>query len=68
MKKFATSRNITVLTPIAVLGALVFLGVGVSPALAAALARGVDAGATLSAMRSMISPLGAIREWLPPFG
>jgi hypothetical protein len=43
-------------------------GVGFSPAFAAAFSRGMDVGATLFAMRSMIGSLGAIRERLPPFG
>jgi hypothetical protein len=67
MKKYVTSKNITALTRIAVVCGLAF-GVGFSPAFAAAFWRGVDVGATLSAMRSMIGSLGAIREWLPPFG
>jgi hypothetical protein len=68
MKKHVTKKNITALTRIAVICALAFLSVGVSPAFAAAFSRGVDVGATLSAMRSMFGLLGAIREWLPPFG
>jgi hypothetical protein len=68
MKKYVTSKNITALTRIGFVCALAFLSVGFSPAFAAAFSRGGDVGATLSAMRSMIGSLGAIREWLPPFG
>jgi hypothetical protein len=67
MKKHVTNKNITALTRLAVVCALALLVVGFSPAFAAALSRSADVGAMLSAMRSMIGPLGAIREWLPPF-
>ena len=68
MKKYVTSQNIAALTRIAVLCLLAFVSVGFSPALAAALARSVDAGVTLSAICSMTAPLRAIREWVLPFG
>ena len=61
MKKYATKQSIAALARIAVLCALTFLGVGLSPAFAATLSRSVDLSATLSAVWSMIGPLGAIR-------
>jgi hypothetical protein len=67
VKKYVTSQNIAALTRIAVLCALAFLDVGFSPALVAALVRGVNAGVTLSAMRLMIAPLVASGEWMLPF-
>jgi hypothetical protein len=54
------------LTRIAALCALAFLDVGFSPALVAALVRGVNAGVTLSAMRLMIAPLVASSDWILP--
>lgn len=68
MKKYLIRQNITALARIAVLGALVFLSVSVLPAFAATLSRSADVSATLSAMWSMIGPLFAIRDWLPPLG
>jgi hypothetical protein len=35
---------------------------------AAPLPRSADVGSTLSAMWSMIGPLCAIKDWLPPLG
>ena len=64
MKNYMTKRNITALTQIAAFGSLVFLGVNVSPAFAATLSRGVDVGATLSAVWSMICPFCAVKHWL----
>jgi hypothetical protein len=66
VKKYVTSQNIAALTRIAGLCALAFLDVGFSPALVAALVRGVNAGVTLSAIRLMIAPLVAGREWMLP--
>jgi hypothetical protein len=66
MKKHMTKRNFPAATRIAVLGALAFLSVNVSPAFAATLYRSVDVSATLSQVWSMIGPFCAIKDWLPP--
>ena len=68
MNKHITKRNFTTMTQIAALGALAFLSVNVSPALAATLSRSVDVSGTLSAVWSMIGPFCAIKDWLPPVG
>jgi hypothetical protein len=67
MKKYVTKQNIAALARIAVLCALAFLSVGLSPAFAATLSRSVDLSATLAAVWSMIGPLGAIRDRSAPF-
>ncbi len=68
MKKYVTKQNIAALARIAALCTFTLLAAGFSPAIAATLSRSLDVGVTLSAMWSMIGPLFAIRDWLPPFG
>ena len=68
MKKHMTKRNFPAATRIAVLGALAFLSVNVSPAFAATLSRSVDVSATLSQVWSMIGPFCAIKDWHPAIG
>jgi hypothetical protein len=67
MKKYVTKQKVAALARIAVFGALTLLVAGFSPAIAATLSRSVDVGVTLSTVWSMIGPLFAIRDWLPPF-
>jgi hypothetical protein len=66
VKKYLTGHNIAVLTRITMACALAFLSVSVAPGFAATLLRGADVCATQQAVWSMIAPLTAIRDWLPP--
>jgi hypothetical protein len=68
MKKYVTRQSVTALVRITVLCGLAVASVSFSPGFAATLSRSADVGSTLSAMWSMIGPLCAIKDWLPPPG
>jgi hypothetical protein len=68
MQKYVTKNDIAALARIAAFCALAVLSVDLSPALAAMLSRGADFSVALSAVRSLIGPLGAVRDWLLPLG
>ena len=65
MKPYLSDQIIVALTAIAGLCALLFLGLSLSPAFAAVLSRSANLGVTLSAVRSMLYPLYAIKCWSP---
>jgi hypothetical protein len=67
MKPCLSDQIIVALAGIAGLCVLVFLGLGFSPAFAAALSRGADLSIALAVRRSMIYPLCAVKSWLPLF-
>lgn len=68
MKPYISGQIVVELTCIAVLCAIAFLSLGVSPGFTAALSRGTDLSVTLAAMRSMIYPVCAIMYRWPRFG
>ena len=66
--KHISEQNMAALAGIAGLGALAFLCLCLSPALAATLSRGADLGTMLSVERSMVYLLCAIKLRLPHLG
>ena len=58
----------TVLNCYTALGAVAFLGAGITPASAATISRSADVNAPASAIWSLIGPYCAIKDWLPPVG
>ena len=67
MRKFPSNPSI-LLTCFVVLGAAVLLSVGIGPAFAATIVRSADVKASASTVWSVIGPLCAIKNWLPPVG
>jgi len=67
MRPYLSDQIIVALAAIAGLCVLIFLGLSLSPAFAATLSRGANFSTTLSAVRSLIYPLRAIKSWLPFF-
>jgi hypothetical protein len=68
MNKYVTNQSVAAAARIAVLCVLAFvLGVGFSPAFAAALSRGADIRTMLSAARTMIRSFCARRNYWSPF-
>jgi hypothetical protein len=68
MKPYLPDQTTVALAGVACLCVFVFLNLGFSPAFAATLSRATDVGNALSAVRSMIYPLYAIKWRLLPFG
>jgi hypothetical protein len=68
MKPYLPDHIIVALAGFACLCVLIFLGLSLSPAFAATLSRGTDVGNTLSAARSTIYPIYAIKWWRLSFG
>ncbi len=60
-------RNITLLIPIILIGAIMVLSFCVAPGLAATISRSSDIEASLAAIWSMMGPSDAARNWLAPF-
>jgi predicted permease len=68
MKPYFSDQIVVALAAIACLCVLIFLGLSLSPAFAATLSRGANFSVTLSALRSLIYPLCAIKSWPLFFG
>ena len=68
MKPYFPDQIVVALAAIACLGVLIVLGLSLSPAFAATLSRGANFSVTLSALRSLIYPLCAIKSWPLFFG
>ena len=60
-------ENITLLIQVILIGVIVVLGFCVAPGFAATISRSSDIEASLMAIRSMMGPSDATRNWLGPF-
>jgi hypothetical protein len=67
MKPDLPDQIIVALAGVACLCVLVFVGLSVSPAFAATWSRDANFSIMLSAARSLVYPLCAIKSWLPLF-
>ena len=68
MKPYFSDQIVVALAAIAGLCVLIFLGLSLSPAFAATLPRSANFSTALSAVRSLIYPLCAIKSWPLFFG